>query len=485
MTDLGISVSGGANGIDAKFDDIRQLGDLYGSIGPTLVGYAWDDKLEAADGDLLASAILSPGTFAEAEGAIVEATYGPHGLAVKAAVIEGQAICFVAVVEFYEDADEAIHQAFEALSYGVGFAAGFVLPGAVIAGGVGLVGLALTNPLALAGLGLGLTAYTSRDELIAFLEDNPWVIQTLANGGGGLLDGLGTNPITSPLMQLLGLGGFHADTASAADDLGELLFTDYEGELNPDYDGALFAHDAPRDFSDLMEDLNAVATGTQNGVFTVQTLTDEDGEVRHIVQLPGTDDFLSDTEIRNMGSNLNLIAGDQTAYAQAVQQAMAQAGVRPGEPVMLVGHSQGGMQAAALAADPTFPYQVTHVVTAGSPVATSGIPDDVTVVSLENTGDVVPLLDGENNPGTANHITVTADLHSGSFGAAPGQNHSMSTYETMANAVDDSDDPSLTHAIESMQEAGYLTENGELPASQTHTYQAQVGQVVRPSDIPR
>ena len=133
-------------------------------------------------------------------------------------------------------------------------------------------------------------------------------------------------------------------------------------------------------------------------MISIQELTDADGNVSYVVQLPGTDDFMSETEIRNMGSNLNLVAGDDTAYGDAVRQAMAAAGVDPADPVMLVGHSQGGMQAAALSGDPDFGYNVTHVVTAGSPVATSGIPDDVSVLSLENTGDVVPLLDGEQNP---------------------------------------------------------------------------------------
>ena len=36
-------------------------------------------------------------------------------------------------------------------------------------------------------------------------------------------------------MDALGLDGFHPDTGSAADDLGELLFGDYEGDLNDGY----------------------------------------------------------------------------------------------------------------------------------------------------------------------------------------------------------------------------------------------------------
>lgn len=480
--DPSIAVSGGANGISARYDDLERLGDLYRALGSDLVGAAWDDKLEAADGDLLLSSVLSPGTFARAEEAILGATYGPRGLVTRAVSIEAQALTFTAVAEFYQFADEARRQAIDALAYAGGFALGFALPGLAIAGVGGLAALAVTNPLLAAALVKA--GIDSQDELIAYLEDHPELIEGLINGGGGLLDGLSVNPISGPFMDLLGLDGFHPDTGSAADDLGELLFGDYHGELNPDYDGPLFAHEPPRSLEDIIEDLGSTAAGdVPSGVITIQTITDADGNVSHVVQLPGTDDFVSETEIRNMGSNLNLIAGDDTAYAEAIRDAMVAAGVDPSDPVMLVGHSQGGMQAAALAGDPDFGYNVTHVVTAGAPVATSDIPDHVQVMSLENTGDVVPLLDGEQNPASANHTTVQADAHSGSFGAKDGQNHSLSTYESIASSADASSDASIQTTIAGMHEQGFISEEGEVVTSQTHTYQTQTGDQIRAADI--
>ncbi|MCD6639613.1 MAG: hypothetical protein LT071_06830, partial [Nocardioides sp.] len=257
---------------------------------------------------------------------------------------------------------------------------------------------------------------------------------------------------------------------------------DYEGVLNGDYDGPTFAHEPPRDVEDLLEDLATTASqDVPDGVISIQTITHADGSVSHIVQLPGTDDFMSEEAIRNMGSNLNLIAGDDTAYGQAIAKAMQAAGIDPDDPVMLVGHSQGGMQAAALAADPSFGYHVTHVVTAGSPVATAGVPDHVQVLSLENTGDVVPLLDGEENKPDAHHTTVHADVHSGSFGAGDGQNHSMSTYESIAASVDASGDPSVQSVVASMHEGGFLSSGGEQVTSTTQTFQTQLGDQVRPA----
>jgi hypothetical protein len=464
MSTPDIRVSGGAGGIDATYDDIERLGHLYGDVGGRLVEQAWDDKLEAADGDLLASSILSPGSFAAAEEAILDATYGPHGLVARAVVIEAESFCFVAVVEIYRTADELRHDAIETLSYGLGYVVGVNLPGVLVAGVFVYGGLRLSG--------------MSNEELVAFLEDHPEIAQTLVNGGGGLLDGMGANPLTGPLMDLLGLGGFHPDTGSAADDLGELLFGDYTGDLDDDYPVRDLEIDAPHDVEDLIEGLAVpAADGVADGVITIQQVVGPDG-VRYIVQLPGTDDFMDEHAIRNMGSNLNLIAGDDTAYGDAIRQAMEAAGVPHDAPVMLVGHSQGGMQAAALAGDPDFDYHVTHVVTAGSPIATSGIPDHVQVLSLENTGDVVPLLDGEANPATAHHVTVQADVHSGSFGAEDGQNHSLSTYGQIAGAVDASDDPSLQQVVQGMHDAGYLTDAGSGAQTTTYTYQTQQGSLV-------
>jgi hypothetical protein len=379
------------------------------------------------------------------------------------------------VVELYRAADDARAAAVETLHYGLGYVVGVHLPALALVGGLAYGAVHLAAP--------GLAAMT-RDQLVELLEDHPALAETTVDAGGGLLDGLGDHPLTGPLLDALGLGGFHPSTGSAADDLGDLLFGDYQGELADAYDGPVFDHQPPRDLEDLVEDLGTTAGGdVPDGVISIQQLTDAAGDVSYVVQLPGTDDFLSDGAIRNLGSNLNLIAGDSTAYGDAIAQAMADAHVPSDAPVMLVGHSQGGMQAAALAADPDFGYHVTHVVTAGAPVATAGIPDDVTVVSLENTGDLVPLLDGEPNPEGAHHTTVQADVHSGSLGADDGQNHSLTTYEQIAAAADDSADPSLQDAIAGMHADGFLADAGEAVESQTFTYQTQQGDLIRAAEL--
>lgn len=462
-----IRVSGGADSIDARYDDLHRLGRLYDRTGDDLLGWAWHDQGEALDVDLVASAPLAPLSFAEAEQAILAATCGPRGLAARAAGLEAAAFCFTGCVDLYRAADAARHDALEAIHYSLGLAAGMQLPTLAVATGVGLG-----------------VRHVAGGDATGWVEGHPGVVETAVGAGGGLLDGLQLGPLTAPAMAALGLRGLHPDTGAAAADLGDLLFSQHRGTLATDHPRDAFDHPAPTRLRDLLDALGTTAASeVPDGVFSVQELGLPDGGTAYVVQLPGTDDFVADDVVRGTGSNLQLTAGEQTAYGEAVAQAMAEVGAGPDDPVMLVGHSQGGMQAAALAGDPGFGYHVTHVVTAGSPVATADVPDAVTLLSLENTGDVVPLLDGEANPADAHHVTVQSDVHLGSLGAAPGQNHAVSTYTAIAAAADASGDPSVQQVVAGMHEAGFLSSGGA--TTHTTSFQAVTGDLVRPAGLPR
>ena len=110
---------------------------------------------------------------------------------------------------------------------------------------------------------------------------------------------------------------------------------------------------------------------------------------------------------------------------------------------MLVGHSQGGMLAAQARRrfpQPAFNYNVTHVVTAGSPIGRVDIPDHIQVPALENKHDIVPHLDARDNPASANRTTVTFDHQYGTIG----KNHDTEkSYLPAAQALDSSTDPSV------------------------------------------
>lgn len=98
---------------------------------------------------------------------------------------------------------------------------------------------------------------------------------------------------------------------------------------------------------------------------------------------------------QDMLTNFQGVGGMASDQLYAIQEAMKDAGIAPGEAVEFAGHSQGGIMAAQLAANPDVRsrYNVVSVVTAGSPTATIA-PTDVPVLSYENSGDIVPGLDG-------------------------------------------------------------------------------------------
>ena len=100
-----------------------------------------------------------------------------------------------------------------------------------------------------------------------------------------------------------------------------------------------------------------------------------------------------------------------TDMETAVIAAMRQAGVGPDDPVGLYGHSQGGIVVTRLAGDPGVAehYNITTLLTAGSPVGGIDLPDSVSALHLENGGDAVPALDAAQNPGSPHRITVSVN----------------------------------------------------------------------------
>lgn len=144
------------------------------------------------------------------------------------------------------------------------------------------------------------------------------------------------------------------------------------------------------------------------------------GDPAYIIQVPPTEGaafsdvpgaYGAQGNSRDWGSNLRLVAGQHPAAMDDVRAAMEAAGVPPGAEVLLVGHSQGGIVANHLSADPTFnsssgepgTYNVTHAFSVGSPVQTvvpaQGSTQSVNVnhgggIGADGiSGDLIPALD--------------------------------------------------------------------------------------------
>lgn len=164
----------------------------------------------------------------------------------------------------------------------------------------------------------------------------------------------------------------------------------------------------------------------ESGVIKVVKVIGPDGTVSWRVTLPSTQDWvmgpdnglLGDAGATNdLDSNIALMLTPEmrTQYERAVMEALRQAGVKggpDGDPILLVGFSQGGIMAGHLAANRSDSYNFQAIMVAGAPIDGMAIPDSTTVVSFQHEGDPVHQLDAITLNGgpknTDNWITFEA-----------------------------------------------------------------------------
>ena len=462
-------VTGGVDGLAATYAAVRVLADRYDVAGDRMREWAALGGRIATDADLVESAPLSPLTFAEAEDRVLSATVGTHGTLTTSLLYETDALVVRATVEAFEDCDRLVASSFEALDYAAGRALGTAAVAAapyVLALGVVAVPTARTVWPHLPTRMRARLSDEAGDGAVAaerWADDHPEEVQHLVDGSSGMLDGLLAGlPVGVPA--LVGLATFHPRVGDAAADLAGLYGPEGPPRVTRRRDLSVrLGRVAPADLPGLMRHLRETDALSPHerpldqGTIEVQTLTAADGSVRHVVYLPGSDDlattpFSQDADVRDLATDLRLVAGDGTTYAQGIERAMTEAGIRPDDPVLLVGHSQGGMEAAAMLSRGS-PFHITHVVTAGAPTAqVHGFPAGSHVLSLENRGDVVPLLDGHDNPDSREQVTVQFDDHETSIAA----DHELRHYVHGAAAAEAATDPSVREQLASLRSAGFL-----------------------------
>jgi len=397
-----ITAVGGGPVLAAEYADLEHLAGACAHAGLGLAEWTALPAGTLVDPDLVATSVLAPVTFADVEVMLGAALLQLPTGATEWAALGGSVIAARGVLEevdngrvqrLWTDTTEILEA--EA---------------------------AASNPAWTAALGAGLDGLDGG-------RDSWW--QTEQRGLGGTI-GLTT--------ALLGAGGVGSLSAKAA----HQLYPHNRGPHTVSV-GPRSGTTPPASLAAMTEHLHELADGP-DGDIEVQTMVGSDGAVRHVVYLPGTDDMnplSSDDQVRDMQTNLQLMAGHPDAYGKGVLAALGAAGVRAGEPVLLIGHSQGGMEAVALAAHAS-PYDVTQVVTLGSPTAQVGaLPSHVHALSLAHDGDVVPELGGFDKP-AVNHVVVHfGDDHLDGVIA----NHSYDHYEAGALAVQASTDPTIRTSL--------------------------------------
>jgi hypothetical protein len=367
-----VSVRGGADGIEAHLEQITAAARHFGHVATDVGGSALALHGYLLDPALATTALLDPGGMALFEADLADALDGPHGLSWIAARAGALDVELRAAVIAYRTADEI---------------------GAEVR-----------------------TIWRALEHLPAGLKS---AFLTWASSGGTATTGalealLARDPELVDLAMQDGLLSLDAVLAHSLPD-GHAKVRD------TGMDDRLLANSPPRDLADLMAGLSLRDQG-RHGEIDVKILTCADGTRRVIVDIPGTKswDPLPNGDVTSFSTNARALIGERTAYEQGVLAALTAAGVTPRDEVMLVGHSEGGMVAVTAARDAVRSgrFNVTHVITAGSPIALSvgRVPSRVQVLALENEHDFVPHLDGRANPDLQNVTTVEVEHGDGSEG---------------------------------------------------------------------
>jgi len=156
------------------------------------------------------------------------------------------------------------------------------------------------------------------------------------------------------------------------------------------------------------------------------------GETEIDVYLAGTQEWGVGTTVEpfDMESNLALVAGVSAASMVAVEAAMGKAGVKPGDRVSFVGHSQGGLLAARLAESGR--YATSSLLTVGAPLGTFAPSGNYPALAISHRDDLVPELGGASKPTGITHVETHSDANAFDLAGA----HAREAYFDTAARLD-------------------------------------------------
>ncbi|MBE1874147.1 hypothetical protein [Myceligenerans pegani] len=308
------------------------------------------------------------------------------------------------------------------------------------------------------GVGRRRTAGGFGDDVVRGVA--PWTDELAYGFGHGVARSAGARP------GIPGAAGVLADAARGpfGDALGRSARVERVGR--DDFAGAVPAwHD--RGAGTLDEALTRVddlypRRGAPEATVAVQRVTGEGGVTSWTVLVPGTQSVPPAVHPWDGLTDLELVAEHPDQATQAVEAAMSDAGIGPDEPVVLVGHSLGGIAVTALASRPAFAerYRIGGVLTAGAPVATFRTPPGVPVLHLETAEEVVSSVDGRSStesPRAPDRVTVgrtLADSTAEVDRAASGDTsraHSIPTHARTLALARASGDPRVAAVVERIE----------------------------------
>ncbi|WGW11957.1 hypothetical protein LWF01_18020 [Saxibacter everestensis] len=427
----GVDVRGGSTSVKAAIHDMEAYGAELRRVGLELADLGVRASSDVLNPSLLLSQTLSPFTFLSVEADVIKAAAGIGRLAGEL-VLLGTALGGAA--HAYQLADIAVDESLRRIKTYVAYGFGVATRNAAIA--VGAAGLgAAASPTGLAAIGLAVLAYRHggrealarwlsehpdvKEDIAEAIADNSDVVAAIVGGLPGYLNGLAGLP--SPDTPWINEEPPWPDDSSSVAALIAALAHSGAGMLGEtEVSVARTSSQVPEpargpgSLSELYERV-LEQSGPKPGQVRIEKIVQADGSSAWIVEIPATQDW-SPTPGEyptDLTTNVNGVAGNSSAMMRVVQEAIARTpGLRPGDPILLAGFSQGGITAAGLAANADFraKYNVQAVFTVGAPVATMKIPPTIKVLSIEHANDIIPDLEGSDNPDGPNWTTVSRDF---------------------------------------------------------------------------
>jgi len=257
----------------------------------------------------------------------------------------------------------------------------------------------------------------------------PRLTELLVDGAAGLVRGAGdaVEAITGIDLHLADDGRGYADAPVA---------------VTPEASGFV----PPGDLSQIIANVNRTYGSEETGEVSMTVVGSPPTGV--IVNIPGTEHWwpnAGDNPLDLTGNAALAGSGGRSAGAEAtadaIAQLFAQQHLPPETPLLLTGHSQGGMIATSLAADEHFTgqFRVSQVMTVGAPVDNYEVPGSISQLHIQHRADLVPRIDagGLFSPGgparSGSITTITLDSP-GAHLLDIGTNHSGAEYQDSVQA---------------------------------------------------
>ena len=169
---------------------------------------------------------------------------------------------------------------------------------------------------------------------------------------------------------------------------------------------------------------------------------------RFTVYVGPTETFspVADGEPWDLTSNTYGVAGLQAGSFRAVELAMAEAGIRPGDEVLLTGFSQGGLVATMVAASGD--WNVVGLETHGAPAGNIPLPPGIAGMAIRNSDDLVPALAGPQLEHDLMQVERRAFREGVEIPAVEGAPaHQRTGYASTAAAIDEAESPAIREQI--------------------------------------